>query len=292
MKMVLSLCMPTNGIAEWVFPALDSIYASDVNRDMFEVIVTDNGHNEAFEREMFLYADKHSNLTYKKTNAFMFDNQLETLKLAKGDFFKFVNHRSVWLPGRLQYMIDFLTEYELEQPVIYFSNGVMGWGPTSKKYDSFDSFVGDLGVYGTWTSGVGIWKSKYEEIMENYKYDRISPHSGILFGDRKNNQYIINDKYWMKEIDLDHSKKGKYDLYKAFALDEFIIIINLYRDGDITAETLLRVKESFKKFLISLYRDFNIEKKGCSYDLNGFSKYVNIFFDEKDIIREAQNDTL
>ena len=102
----------------------------------------------------------------------MFDNQLEALKLANGDYLKFVNHRSIWLPERLQYVIDFLTEYKDEEPVIYFSNGAMGWGPIYKEFESFDQFVANLGVQGTWTSGVGIWKSQYDKIKENYQYDR------------------------------------------------------------------------------------------------------------------------
>ena len=47
--MFLSLCIPTNGIVEWVFPALDSIYAEGVDNERFEVIVTDNGKNEDFK---------------------------------------------------------------------------------------------------------------------------------------------------------------------------------------------------------------------------------------------------
>ena len=286
--MILSLCMPTNGIKEWVFPALSSIYESNVSTDQFEVIVTDNGENTEFEKEMYAFSCKHENLIYKKTNTYMFDNQLEALKLANGDYLKFVNHRSIWLPERLQYMIDFLTEYKDTEPVIYFSNGAMGWGPTYKEFKSFDQFVANLGIQGTWTSGVGIWKSQYDKIKDNCQYDRISPHAGILYSDRRNTKYIINDKYWMRNIDDDHSKKGKYNLFKAFALDEFIITINLYRDGDITEDTLIKIKEDFKKFLIELYHDFYIKKLPCSYDLSGFSKYVNIFFDEKEIIEGAQ----
>lgn len=286
--MIISLCMPTNGIAEWVFPALDSIYDSNVDSSLFEVVVTNNGNNDRFEELMVEYAKKHENLIYKKTDAYMFDNQLEALKLANGDYLKFVNHRSIWLPERLQYMIDFLEKYRHEEPVIYFSNGAMKWGPLYKEFDSFDLFVRNLGVQATWTSGVGIWKSQYERIKNNYQYDRISPHAGILYGDRQNKKYIINDKYWMRNIDDDHSKKGKYNLYKAFALDEFIITINLYRDGDITIDTLISVKESFKQFLMELYRDFNIKKMPCSYDLEGFEKYINIFFDEKEIVEGAE----
>lgn len=285
--MYLSLCMPTNGISEWVFPALESIYASRVDCTKFEVIVTDNGNNSDFEKLMEKYAIEHENLIYKKTDAYMFDNQLEALKLAKGNYLKFVNHRSIWLPDRLQYMIDFLTIYQDEEPVIYFSNGVMGWGPNFKEYSSFDAFVYDLGIYGTWTSGVGIWKSQYEKIKDNFQYDRISPHAGILYGDRRNKKYIINDKYWMKDISEDHKKKGKYNLYKAFGLDEFIITMNLYRDGDISEDTLIKVKNDFKTFLIQCYRDFSINGVPCSYDLSDFTKHVSIFFDANEIIREA-----
>lgn len=286
--MYLSLCLPTNGIIEWVIPALDSIYRENINDDKFEVVITDNGNNLLFEKMMNNYAKKHSNLIYKKTNVFLFDNQLEALRIAKGDYFKFVNHRSIWKTGRLQYMIEFLEKYETEKPVIYFSNGVMGWGPVYREFSSFDEFVRNLGIWGTWTSGVGIWKDDYERIPKDYKYDRISPHAGILYSERKKSKYIINDLYWMSEIDTDQSKKGKYDLYKAFALDEFIITINLYRDGDISIETLKTVKESFRKFLIELYCDYNLLRKPCSYDLKGFEDYIDIFFDRKDIIEGAK----
>lgn len=288
--MFLSLCLPTNGIAEWVIPALDSIYGENINNEKFEVIVTDNGNDLTFEALMSDYEKKHNNLIYKKTEAFMFDNQIEALKLAKGDYLKFVNHRTIWRPGRLQYMIDFLEKNEEDKPVIFFSNGVLGWGPIYKEFSTFDEFVQNLGIYGTWTSGVGIWKEDFERIPENYQYDKISPHAGILYSERKKKKYIIDDHYWMSEIDTDHSKKGRYDLYKAFALDEFIITINLYRDGDITIETLKSVKESFRTFLKKLYCDFNLLNKPCSYDLSGFDKYIDVFFDKDEIVEGSKSE--
>lgn len=286
--MNLSLCMPTNGIAEWVFSSLDSIYASNVDISLFEVIVTDNGDNAYFKTRMNEYSNKHENLTYRETNAYMFDNQLEALKLASGDYLKFVNHRSVLMPDKLQYMIDFIENYKEEKPVIYFSNGAMGWGPNHKEFGTFDEFVRNLGVYGTWTSGVGIWKTTYEKIKNNMQYDRISPHAGILYGDRTNTKYIINDRYWMKDIASDHRNKGKYNLYKAFGLDEFIITVNLYRDGNISEDTLIHVKNCFRDFLVQLYKDFDINKMPCSYDLDGFDKHLRVFFDPEEIKREAE----
>ena len=50
--MFLSLCMPTNGISEWVFPALDSVYSAGLDDSIYEVIVTDNGNNDELEKKM------------------------------------------------------------------------------------------------------------------------------------------------------------------------------------------------------------------------------------------------
>ena len=50
--LLLSLCIPTNGVSEWVFPVLDSIYDGNEEGSEFEVIVTDNGNNQDFETKM------------------------------------------------------------------------------------------------------------------------------------------------------------------------------------------------------------------------------------------------
>ena len=38
---LLSLCIATNGVSEWVFPVLDSIYSQEVDQSLYEVVVTD-----------------------------------------------------------------------------------------------------------------------------------------------------------------------------------------------------------------------------------------------------------
>jgi len=85
---ILSLCLPTNGVIEWVFPVLDSIYSQSIDLDKFEVIVTNNGSNEEFHALMIKYANNHKNLIYKKTYAPLFHNQLEALKLGSGKYLK------------------------------------------------------------------------------------------------------------------------------------------------------------------------------------------------------------
>ena len=282
---IISLCLPTNGIIEWVFPVLDSIYSQNVDNSLFEVIVTNNGKNNEFHKLMTKYSTKYPNLIYKKTTAFMFDNQLEALKLAKGRFFKFVNHRGIFTEGSLLYLINVIKENSKSKPVIYFSCGALE--QSEYKLNNFDDFVKTLRRFASWTTGVGIWKDDFKKIPKDKKFDRISPHSGILFSERNKNNYLIDNFLFSKDIVTDHSKKGTYDLFKAFAVEELAITQNLYIDGDITADTLKIVKRDYKKFVSELYFDFCLTKKPCSYQLDGFNDAMGIYFSKVEIITGA-----
>lgn len=279
---ILSLCLPTNGIIEWVFPVLDSIYSQDVDNSLFEVVVTNNGDNDKFDKMMMNYAGIHSNLIYKKTDAYMFYNQLEALKLASGTYLKFVNHRAAFTKGALKKMIDVIQINKEEKPVIYFGNGV--FEEDSYELQSFDDFVRTLRRYASWTTGVGIWKEDYDKIPEDVKIDKISPHSCILFSERNKSSYLIENFEFSREVDTDHSKKGTYDLFRAFAVEEITITLNLFIDGNITAKTFKAVKSDYKEFVADLFLTYVIRKKPCSYDLSGFDDAMGIFFTKKEII--------
>ena len=118
MKPIISLCLPTNGITEWVFPVLESIYSQNVDNSLFEVVVTNNGENEDFHRRILEYKQGKNNLIYKKTDAFMFHNQLEALKLASGSYLKLINHRGIFVDNALEAMILTIKKYMSEKPVI------------------------------------------------------------------------------------------------------------------------------------------------------------------------------
>lgn len=282
MEPIISLCLPTNGISEWVFPVLNSIYSQNISEELFEVIVTDNGCNEDFYQRMKAYECDHCNLIYRKTTAFMFDNQLEALKLANGTYFKFVNHRALFLDGSLKQMIEIIQQNVENKPIIYFSNGELNF----ERYElsSFDDFVKTLRRYVSWTTGVGIWKDDYKKIPIDKKYDKISPHSAILFSERNKSSYIIENYVFSKEVDDDQTKKGTYDLFKAFAVEEVTIALNLYIDGDISAKTLKTVMNDYKKYCSELYFYFCVRKCPCSYDLSGLNDSMGIFFKKREII--------
>lgn len=282
---ILSLCLPTNGVIEWVFPVLDSIYNQNVDLNMFEIIVTDNGDNKEFENKMLRYKENHSNLIYKKTTSYMFYNQLDALKLANGKYLKFVNHRGLFVDGALEKMIKLVCKNEENKPVIFFGNGVLK--DNVYKLKNFDDFVSTIGHLASWTTGVGIWKDDYNKIPENIKIDKISPHSCILFSERHKNEYLIDNSVFSKEIVVDQRKKGTYDLFKGFAVEEITITLNLFINGDISANTFKKVKNDYKKFVADLYWQYIIEKRPCSYDLFGFEDAMGIFFTKKEIIFEV-----
>lgn len=282
---LISLCIPTNGVIEWVFPVLDSIYSQNVDNELFEVVVTDNGNNAEFFTLMSEYAEKHNNLKYQKNNAYMFDNQLEALKLADGKYLKFVNHSAVFTDGSLNHLIKMLKENILEKHVIYFSCGALK--KDIYKLSNFDDFVKTLGKLVSWTTGVGIWKEDYDKIPKNVKYDKISAHSCILFSERQKNKYIVDNYPFSKEIRTNHANKGSYDLFKAFAVEEVAIALNLYIDNSITAKTFKSVKKDYRKFVSDLYKNFCILRSPCSYNLKGFDDAMGIFFSKKQIVMEA-----
>lgn len=286
-NVLLSLCIPTNGIIEWVFPVLDSIYCQNVSPELYEVIVTDNGNNDEFNKKMLDYESKKSNLKYRKTNAILFENQIEALKFASGEYLKFVNHRAVMNPGTIQWMIDLIKKTISYKPIIYLSDGALGVF-NKQYYNDFDGFVKGLREFASWTTGVGVWRTDFERIPTNKEYNKISPHSDVLFAERNKEKYIIDDTKWSKDITNSHSNKGKYDLYRAFGVEEISITLQLYIDGDICADTLKYIINSYEDCVATFYMKFNILKEPCSYILDGFDDAMGIFLNKKRVVRKAR----
>ena len=178
-------------------------------------------------------------------------------------------------------MIKLICENERTKPVIFWGNGVLK--EKQYKLDSFDDFVSTIGHLASWTTGVGIWKEDYDKIPKDMKIDKISPHSCILFSERHKNEYLIDNSIFSQEIEVDQSKKGTYDLFKAFAVEEITITLNLFIDGDITADTFKKVKKDYKRFVADLYWQYIIKKRPCSYNLSGFDDAMGVFYRKKEI---------
>ncbi len=289
MSKLLSLCIPTYGVSEWVFPVLESIYNQNVDESLYEVVVTDNGHNESFEKDMNELVLKHTNLIYKKTNAFSFSNEIESYKAASGEFIKFINHRTLMLPGSVDYFINFVKSNKDNKPFVYFTTGELKKNK-SIELDSFDGFVKELSFLTSWSTGMAFWKDDFESIKDKDtdKFNELFPHTDILFSQRHKEKYIVDDKPLLKEIDIDATKKGKYDLFYAFAVELPYILLKLVRDNDITLATFNHVKDGILDFLSTLYFQFVIRKKPCSYDLSSYKQSISVFFSDKKLKKRVR----
>lgn len=282
-KPLISLCIPTNGVVEWVFPVLDSIFEQGVSEELFEVVVTDNGTNEEFYHLMTAYRDKHTNILYEKTTALPFLNEIESYKRAGGEFIKFLNHRTQLLPGALQEFLSFVQENLQEKPVVYFANGMLELSREVRSYSSFDEYVRNLSYWSSWSTGMGFWNKDFEKIPEDTVFNELFPHTTILFRERDRAHYIIDNRKLLYEMPSGSIPKGRYDLFHAFAVEYPGILCDLLRDGSISSRTFLQVKEDNLKFIAQLYNQYVIRKNPCSYDLSGFDRAIQVFYSKRSV---------
>lgn len=277
--LLLSLCMPTNGVIEWVFPVLDSIYGQGVDENLYEIVITDNGDNQEFKRKMQIYIKEHSNITYAETEALPFINEIEAYRRAKGELIKFVNHRTLLVTGALECLITYSKNNLNKKPITYFSNGVLKLEKGVNKFDSFDLFVKNLSYWSSWSTGMTIWKADFEKLTENVSnFNELFPHTNVLFSERNRGEYVIDNSVIFDEMPQGKKPKGNYDLFGAFGIEYPGIIFDLLRDGDITNQTFSYVIDKNLEFIATLYFHYIIKKDYSSYDLNGLSRIFGVFY--------------
>ena len=287
-KPLISFCIPTNGVVEWVFPVLDSIYSQGVDEKLFEVVVTDNGDNEEFFRRMVAYRDDHTNIVYEKTKALPFVNEIEAYKRAGGLFIKFLNHRTMLIPGALQMFIDFVQHNQRQKPVVYFANGVLDRPREVIACNNFDNYVSTLSYFSSWSTGMGFWKEDFDSIPSDAVFNELFPHTTVLFHIRDRQQYIVDNRVLLEELPTGTIPKGRYDLFYAFAVEYPGIIYDLLRSGSITMDTFLRVKDENLDFVVQLYWDFVIRKNPCSYNLSSFDSSICVFYCHNQVKRKIK----
>lgn len=284
----VSLCMPTNGVVEWVFPVLESIYNQGVDEGLFEVVITDNGHNEDFKSQIREFILKHQNIVYAETNALPFINEIESYKRARGELIKFVNHRTKLVEGSLNRLIEFVEEYRSKKPVVYYSNGVLEIDKKKHEYGSFDQFVKHLSYWSSWSTGMTIWKDDFEKLPDDVsEYNELFPHTNILFAERTREKYIIDNSVIFDEIPQGKKPKGNYDLFFAFGVEYPWIICTLLRDKSISVDTFKYVVDKNLGFIAGLYYLYCVRKKYCSYDLSGESGMYGVFYTKAGLLKKV-----
>ena len=246
-KPILSLCIPTNGILKWVIPTLESIYTQNVDNNLFEVIITDNGQDSELQEALSLY--NYPNLSYIKTNDSGFLNLVTCLEKGHGLFCKMINHRMMIRPGMLQQMIDIVLRYKDEKPVMYFVNGMIKL-PIIQECTNFDSFVYNLHYCVSWSAGIGFWDIDIEN-LSSIVPNQMFPNTSLLFEHRINSHYVIwNGIYGEMQND---DGKGGYDLFNTFAVVLPDIVWKCKKQKRIKNRTWSFFKRKLFFYLCNLY---------------------------------------
>lgn len=282
----LSLCIPTNGVSEWVFPVLDSIYDQKVDESLYEVIVTDNGDNLSFKEKIRDYEKRVSNLVYKETDAQGFTNQIKAFELATGEFIKFVNHRMPLMQGSLEYFINFVAQYKLTKPYVYFSNGALSF-KGERNYARFNEFANDLSYYLSWSAGIGLWREDFESVKLEKNYSDLFPHFNFIFPYVDKNSYIIDNKLHLDTLPTDVSKKGRYNFFSAFGIEFIDQMKYLLEKNNITKDTFDHILKDNGDFLSKNYAMYILDKQPCSYDFSDAEKYLDKYYDFNKIKHQA-----
>ena len=271
-SVLLSLCIPTNGIVRWVIPVIDSIYAQQVDNALFEVVITDNGKADDLAKAIADYS--YPNLHYYHTNSEGFTNQIDAFENCSGIFCKMLNHRSCMIPGSIEKIIALVKKYQEEKPILYFAEG-NAKGDDIIECASTDDFVRRMSYWVSWSAGTGAWKKDIVDLREK-KINKMFPHTVYLFGLRNESKYVIwNEKY---EVMADESGKGGYDLYYTFSVVFLDIVNGLRTSGRISLETFSKLKNDLLVFLRNLYVSEVILPTNRTFILHNIPESMDVYY--------------
>ena len=278
----LSICIPTNGVFEWMKPVMESILTQKADPSEYEIVVSDNGSNEEFKQYMKQLAAENGNIRYHESQSQGFLNQLDAFQMASGRFVKFLNHRFTLKEGAVEELIRISKEFHEKKPQMYFTNGSLG-KEKQYRFTGFDEYARKLGFYSPWSGGVAFWK---EDPIPTKASSPVFPHLEMVLNPRKT-EYVIENSPLMEEIPSDSTKKGRYNLFEAFAVDYTEYYLRMREAGDISEATLKDFKTKLTLYLSSLYCDFILNQTPCSYQLDGYEGHISKYFDLEIIRRNA-----
>ena len=278
----LSICIPTNGILEWMKPVMESILSGNADRTAYEIVVSDNGDHEDFREYMERIAAENENVKYRVSSSQGFSNQLDAFRMASGELIKFLNHRFTLREGAVEEFIAIAKSFREQKPQLYFTNGSLG-KKERYTYNAFDDYVQMLGFYSSWSGGVAFWK---DDPIPEESHSTVFPHLEMVLDPEKQG-YLIENRTFMDEIPADSTKKGGYNLFEAFAADYYEYYVRMHEEALISDATLKDFKSKLALYLSSLYCDFIVNGTPCSYRLDDHEAYIAKHFDLETIKKNA-----
>ena len=198
---LLSICIPTYKREYLVDQLLQTIYAQNCDRNLFEVCITDNSDTDETKDLIESKYRGYENLHYKKVFCKGFLNSTEALKYGNGLLIKLQNDYSMFKEGSLQKLIDQVRANLAEKPLIFYS---LRGKAADQKYSDFDSFMRAINYLSTWSTSFAIWKEDLDRILAtdiepNYMY----PHTTIMFHEHYKKSFLVDDYVYFENVEFE-----------------------------------------------------------------------------------------
>lgn len=273
-KILLSICIPTNGRIEIVKKTLDSIFFQVKDFSEFEVILSDNSKTDELPELLNQYQNI-PNIVYQKTDATGFMNSINALKIGNGELLKLHNNYTELKKGSLDILLKTIKKNQIAKPILFFSNRSLKH-ISLEEYKNFNDFIYVLSYFSSWSTGFSIWNSDFQKCF-NINYNEMFPHTSLLFEQNRKDLYIINNEELF--INQKVSKKGGYNLFKTFAIDYLDMLNVCLRNKQISENTFKHIKrDMFKKFLVEWYCNTIILKNDYTFILSDIKQSMNVHY--------------
>ncbi len=270
---LLSICIPTNGVSNWVVPNLRQIYSLGSDNDIFEVVVADNNPNEKMEaamKEFYVY----SNFRYVKTSALGFYNIIENFVQARGDFMIKINHRCLMQKGSIERIYKVGCNYINRKPLIFFSNGHLN-NKCVFEYKTFDEYITKLSYWSSLSEGLFFWK---EDILKvpSISFAPMSPNVSLMFNSKDKNLFVIDDIQFGKE----QNPEGKYgyDVFYTFAVLYLDLVNQVRIEGYVSKKNYVKIKRDLAHWLCKIYFEMKVMGNNGNYILKDIKTDMSIYY--------------
>ena len=275
---LLSICVPTNGVARWVIPTLKNLYSLGTDEKLFEVVVADNGGEESDLAKPIQEFTKHANFRYIPTKAKGFYNIIENFTLAQGDYMIKLNHRCILHKGMIEYIYSQAEKFYETKPLMFFLNVNMGFNEV-REYDTFNDFLYDFSYMSSLSEGLFFWKDDLTRISK-IKFAPMSPNVSLMFDSRYKKHFVLDGT----KICHDQDEKGKYGyaLFKTFAVLYLDLINEVRIEGCITNKTFLRIKGDIYSFLYKCYIAMINHGAYENFSLEDMKESLSIYYSKLD----------
>lgn len=279
-KLLLSLCIPTNGESRWVVPNVRQIYSLGSDNSIFEVVVADNNPNEAMLEAMKEF-ERYPNFRYVKTEAKGFYNIIENFLQAKGDFMIKLNHRCILHAGMIERIYEMGCKYIEKKPLMVFSNGGLNRN-SIMEYDTFNDFLYHLSYRSSLSQGIFFWKEDIERV-DKIHFAPMSPNVSLMFDSRRKTSFVIDDRIMCHE--LNSEGKYGYDLFDTFAVLYLDLVNEVRIDGSISKKTFYKIKKDILDMLTTNYFYMKVLGRQGNYILDGIKESISVYYSKSSYYR-------